>query len=77
MKFNLTDEEISMLNSEGIEFDPAHEYLTEDEQLDFMDEVRDLEVKYALRQEAGMDDPYRRVYFSHLADKVQDQVPDD
>ena len=76
MKFKLTNEEISMLSSEGVELDPEHDYLTDEEQWEFADRVRELEVKYALRQEAGYDDLYRRNFFSDLADKVQGQVPD-
>lgn len=77
MKFRLTNEEISMLKAEEIDFDPEHDYSTDEEQEDFMGQVRYLEIKYVSKEEAGEDVASLLDFFSGLADKVQDQVPDD
>lgn len=74
MKFELTEEEVRLLAVQDVSFDPDYDY-TDDEALDFMDRVRDIEVKYA----EDYDPAGERLFFLYgdLADKVQAQIPED
>lgn len=72
MKFNLTAQEIKLLQDKGILFDRSREY-TEDEALDLLEQVREIEVSYA--QFAGGAEETLYFQYGKLADKIYSQIP--
>lgn len=74
MKFKLSEKEIGLLKDKSIPFDSARDY-TDDEALDFLEQVRDIEVEYA----QDYDTDGEKLYFQYgdLADKIQSQIPED
>ena len=74
MRFDLTKEEVRLLQAKGIPFAETHEY-TDDEALDLLEQVRDVEVSYA--QFAGGVGESLFFRYGDLADKIQAQIPED
>lgn len=74
MRFNLTQKEVQLLNGQNILVDLTKDY-TPEEALELLDSVRAVEAMYA--QDYGNE--RERMYFQYgnLADKMQQQIPDD
>lgn len=73
LKFDLTNREIELLNSQSIEIRPDREY-SDDEALDLVDLVRDVEISFSqFTTSQG-----KRLYqtYGSLADKMQRQIPE-
>lgn len=73
MRFDLTHEEIKLLEDKGVSVDETRDY-TDDEALNLLDMVRDIEVSYS-QFTGGVE---KTLYFQYgdLADKMQSQIPE-
>lgn len=73
MKFALTNQEIELLHSKGIQIEPDREY-SDDEAIDLVELVRDVEISYS----QFTTNQGKRMYqeFGNLADKMQAQIPE-
>lgn len=73
MKFRLTETEIRLLKERKIPVDTSHDY-TEEEAFALLERVRDVEVMYS--QDYGEGEKLFLLY-GDLADKLQQQIPED
>lgn len=74
MKFELTAQEIRLLEDQGIAFDAFREY-TDAKALGLLDRVREIEVSYA--QYTGGTEETLYFRYGSLADKIHSQIPED
>lgn len=73
MKFDLTNHEIELLNSQNIQIQSDREY-TDDEALDLVDLVRDVEISFSQLPTSQGKQLYKT--YGSLADKMQGQIPE-
>ncbi len=71
MKIKLNNTDIDLLHEAGIEFKPENEY-SDDEALDLLDRVYDNEVFFAQDENSRKANAY-----ADLADKIQEQIPEE
>lgn len=73
MKFRLTETETQLLKERDIPVDSSRDY-TEEEAFALLERVRDVEVRYS--QDYGEGEKLF-LLFGDLADKMQQQIPED
>ena len=75
MKIMISKEEKQLLEAEGIALNEDKDY-TEDEALSLLDEIYDAEIMYSNFPDEDARSQKKAESFAHLADKIQQAIPD-
>ena len=75
MKILLSDDELRLLTAENISFEPDKEY-TDQEAFELLEKVYDAEIKYSNYPSSDMRAMAKAAGYAHLADIIQNSIPD-
>lgn len=75
MKILLLKEDKKLLTAEGIGFDQEREF-TEQEAFELLEQIYDVEIKYSNFPRDDMKASEKAARFAHIADMIQNQIPE-
>ena len=75
MKIMISSAEKMFLEMEGIAFSEEKDY-TDEEALSLLDDIYDAEIKYSNFPEENAEAQKTAESFAHLADRIQQAIPD-
>lgn len=76
MKIQLNSEDRQMLAQVGISIIPEKDY-SEDEAFDLLDQIHDIEVRYAQDADRNATAKQLANQYAAIADAIQNQIPED